>query len=311
MLQADKTNRKELVLAYGAWLAICFIWGTTYLAIRVAVRTMPDAWMAGVRFAISGGLLLIILRARGHRFPPVRDWRHLAFIGISLVGFGNWLVVWAEKTVPSGPAALNVAVTPFWIAGLESLLGKKMNRTVEGWSVAKILGLIVGFSGVCLLMLPHLTGTWNPDYVIGIVVLQVACVFWAIGSLYSKYKKLESSPLMNASMEMLFGGFFLCIIAFFKGDFGHVRYDQSSLIAFIYLIVVGGMIGFACFIYALDKLPNSIVSLYAYINPLIAVWLGWLILHEEVTWHTLAATAVILSGIWLVRRTAKDAKDAK
>ena len=301
-------NRKELVLAYGAWLSVCLIWGTTYLAIRVAVRTLPDAWMAGVRFLIAGGLMILLLRLRGDKIPPVGEWRHLAVIAITLVGFGNWLVVWSEKYVSSGSAALSVAATPLWIAAMESLWRKRIERSghlVEGFHASKIAGLVVGFCGVALLILPHLTGVWNQEYLIGILVLQIACFSWSIGSLYSKYKKLSSSALMNASVEMLLGGIFLCIIAGFKGEFSKVRWEPAGTIAFIYLIVFGAMIGFVSFIYALSKLPSSTVSMYAYINPVIAVWLGWLLLHEEVNWSTLAATLVILFGVWLVRREPK------
>lgn len=301
-------TRREKILAYSAWIAICLIWGTTYLAIRVAVRTLPDAWMSGVRFVAAGALLLLGLLIRGVKIPPFRDWIHLLIIGISLVGIGNWVVVWAEKTISSGTAALSVAAVPFWIVGVESLLRKRIEKEggeVESLNGSKIAGLIVGFLGVVLLLLPHL-GTWNFGYIAGILAIELGGIFWAFGSIYSKYKKLPSSPLMSAAIEMLLGGLFLCVIAAFKGEFSKVYWAPDTLFAFLYLIVIGSMIGFVSFIYALAKLPSSTVSLYAYINPVIAVWLGSLVLHEEVGMNTIAATVVILIGIWLVRRTPAE-----
>jgi drug/metabolite transporter (DMT)-like permease len=298
-------ERREKILAYGAWLAICVLWGTTYLAIRVAVRTLPDAWMTGVRFVIAGSIMLLIFRLRGERFPAARNWIHLAIIGISLIGFGNWLVVWAENYIASGTAALCVAAAPFWIAGVERILQDRIAReggSIDQLDAYKIAGLIVGFCGVVLLMLPHLVGVWNLHYVAGILAIQLGGIFWAFGSIYSKYKKLPSSPLMNAAVEMLLGGIFMCGLAAVKGDFSRVHWTHETAVAFAYLIIFGSMIGFVSFIYALDKLPSSTVSLYAYINPVIAVWLGSLLLHEEVGWSTIAATIVILIGMWLVRR---------
>lgn len=297
-------TRRERILAYGAWAAVCLIWGTTYLAIRVAVRTLPDAWMAGVRFTVAGGLLLLILLFRGSKLPPLKQWPHLAVMGISLLGIGNWMVVWAEKTVPSGPTALLIAVTPFWIMILERLFRKRIEvngMTVERWNLSRLLGLLLGFAGVFLLTLPDLSGDWSSGYLFGVALIQIGCLSWAIGTLYSKYVKLDSTPMVSASLQMLLGGIFLLIIAFFKGDFQNVRWETSSAIAFVYLITFGAMVAFAAFTYSLSKLPSSFVSLYAYINPVIAVWLGWLILKEEITHVTLLATAVILCGSWLMR----------
>lgn len=297
-------SQREKVLAYGAWLAICLIWGTTYLAIRVAVRTLPDAFMTGARFLSAGTPMLLILLLRGERIPNFRQWRHLAIIGISLIGFGNWPVVWAENYISSGTAALSVAAVPFWIVGMESLLKKRIEKEggkVEPLNASKVAGLIVGFLGVVLLLLPHLIGIWNLSYVGGILAIQLGGNFWAFGSIYSKYKKLESSPLMNAAMEMILGGIFMMAVSGIKGEYGHVHWNHHTALAFLYLVVFGSMIGFVSFIYALAKLPSSTVSLYAYINPVIAVWLGSLILNEEIGWTTIAATVVILIGIWLVR----------
>jgi drug/metabolite transporter (DMT)-like permease len=296
-------TRREQILAYGALIVVCVLWGTTYLAIRVAVRTIPDAWMSAFRFIIAGSILAAILKLRGEKFPPVSEWKHIAFVGICLVGLGNWLLVWAEKTVPSGPAALMLAVLPFYMIFLDPF-SRRLARNSEPsdkHGIKMYIGLILGFGGVALLVLPELQQHWSGSYSKGVIVLQFACVAWTIGSLYSKYKPVQCSPLVNASLQMIFGGIFLLFLAWFKGDFSRVVFRTDTLLAFLYLIIFGAMIGYAAYAYALNKLPASVVSIYAYVNPVIAVWLGWLILHEQVTILTIMATAIILFGVWLVR----------
>lgn len=299
-------KRKELLLAYAAWAVVCVVWGTTYLGIRVAVRTLPDAWMSGTRFLLAGTLLTIYFRIRGEPFPPAKQMGHIVLIGIALVGIGNWLLVWAEKTIPSGLAALMIAMTPFWMAGVESAV-----KHGEHWNLSKIAGLILGFAGVVLLMMPNLNKGWNRTFLTGVLMLQAASIAWSIGSVYSKYVKLDTKPIVSAALQMMFGGALLLIVAAFKGDFHSVHWNKSGLISFVYLTIFGAMLGYACFIYALAKLPSSLVSLYAYINPVIAVWLGWVILNEDVSRVTLVATAVILAGMWLVRRKSPAASGEK
>lgn len=296
-------SKRERILAYGALIVVCVLWGTTYLAIRVAVRTIPDAWMSATRFILAGSILAAILKLRGHRFPPVSDWKHIAFVGICLVGLGNWLLVWAEKTVPSGPAALVLAVLPFYMLFLDPL-GRRLARNFEGsekHGTKTYVGLIIGFCGVGLLVLPELQHHVNGGFIKGVLVLQFGCAAWTIGSLYSKYKPINAGPLVNASLQMIFGGIFLLFLAWFKGDFSRVVFRTDTFFAFLYLIIFGAIIGYAAYAYALNKLPASLVSIYAYVNPVIAVWLGWLILHEQVTVLTIMATAIILFGVWMVR----------
>lgn len=289
-------NRQEAFKAYGAWLTVCLIWSTTYLAIRIAVPSIPPAVMSGVRFTLAGSLLLLILKWRGASIPPPRRWGHLAVIAVALIGLGNWLVVWAEKVIPSGPTALLVSATPFWIVGFESLYGKG-----DRIGMRKVAGLVVGFAGVAVLVLPELGHDWSFSNLKGILVLQFASAAWAFGSLYSKYHPSQADPLVSAAIEMLIGGLLLLTIAVVDGEFPLVRWDPRGFAAFLYLVVFGAMLAFSCYIYALAHLPSSTVSLYSFINPAAAVWLGWLILNEKVGWNTVVATVIIISGIWLVK----------
>lgn len=289
-------NRGQALKAYGAWLAVCVIWSTTYLAIRVAVPSIPPAVMSGVRFTLAGSILLLIMKLRGVAIPPLRRWAHLAVIAVTLIGLGNWLVVWAEKVIPSGPTALMVSTTPFWMAGLEALYGKG-----ESLKRRKAFGLLIGFAGVVVLVFPELSGDWTFEHIKGVLILQFASAAWALGSLYSKYHPSQSDPLASAAVEMLIGGVLLMIIAAVDREYLLVRWDPHGVIAFVYLVVFGAMVAFSCYIYALAHLPSATVSLYSFINPAAAVWLGWLILDEKVGWNTVAATVVIISGIWLVK----------
>jgi drug/metabolite transporter (DMT)-like permease len=245
-----------------------------------------------------------------HKFPPVSQWKHLIFTGICLIGFGNWLVVWAEKSVPSGPAALMVATLPFYMIFLDPVIRRfaRNHSAQEPRTWKTYIGLVIGFVGVTLLVLPEMNGKLGSGFLWGAIVLQFASAAWAIGSLYSKYRPLDSGPLVNASLQMIFGGIFLTILAWFKGDFAHVYFRTDTLIAFLYLIIFGALLAYVCYIYALSRLSSSIVSIYAYINPVIAVWLGWLILKERVSILTIFATAIILSGVWLVRKSSQPKK---
>ncbi len=225
--------------------------------------SIPPAVMSGVRFTLAGSALLLIMKLRGIPIPPVRRWTHLAVIAVALIGLGNWLVVWAEKVIPSGPTALMVSATPFWMAGFEALYTKG-----EPLKFRKVVGLMIGFAGVVVLVLPELSGDWSFEHLKGVLILQFASAAWAFGSLYSKYHPSQADPLMSAAIEMLIGGVLLLIIAVVDREFLLVRWDTHGVIAFLYLVIFGAMIAFSCYIYALAHLPSSTVSLYSFINPL-------------------------------------------
>src|SRR5262249_24693172 len=189
--------------------------------------------MSGVRFRFAGAALMLILKIRGERTPPLQTWWPLAIVAIALIGLGNWLVVWAEKTVPSGLAALMVAATPLWMATFERF----WNREASPHSM-QIAGLLIGFAGVILLVLPLLKGTLNIAYLKGVGALQIASTSWALGSLYSKYKKVEAKPLVGASIQMLIGGIFLMTLGTINGEWTQIRFAAPSLIAFVYLVLI-------------------------------------------------------------------------
>ena len=285
--------------AYAAWAAVCFFWGTTYLAIRVGLETLTPFLFGGLRFVAAGAVLFLVMsRQRNVRRPSGREWLDLSAVGLMLLGVGNGLVVWAEQWVSSGTAALLVATGPFWVAGLESL--RRGGERVGRWAV---VGMLVGFAGLALLLAPQLAGgaAAGGSFLLGVLALQVACFSWSAGSVYAKSRPSGVNPLMSAAVQMLVAGAALTVLGSAAGEWGRVRFSARSLSALAYLVVFGSIVAYGSFTYAMQKLPLSVVSTYAYINPVIAVLLGWAVLGEPLGWRVWAATAVILCGVALVK----------
>ncbi|MBC7911772.1 MAG: EamA family transporter [Pyrinomonadaceae bacterium] len=291
-------TRREQLAAYGAWLAVCFLWGTTYLAIRIGLETLPPMLFAGLRFLTAGALLFpFVYFSRGARLPKGREWVSQIVIGLMLLGVGNGMVVLAEQWVPSGVAALLVATSPFWVVGLERFF-----RDGERSSARAIVGLLIGFGGLVLLVAPHLFGAaMNGYYLLGAVAIQVGCASWSAGSVYSKHHQTDLSPFMAAAVQMLIAGVALTLLGTTLGEWRVIHFSARSFSAFAYLIVFGSIVAFGSYTYAMQKLPLSLISMYSYINPVIAVLLGWAVLAEPLGWRVMAATTIILAGVALVK----------
>jgi drug/metabolite transporter (DMT)-like permease len=285
--------------AYVAWIAVCVIWGTTYLGIRVALEATPPALMGGIRWTIAGLLLAAIAAARGERLPAPALWSSLAFQGLMMIGVGNGFVNWAEQHVPSGLAAVTLATSPFWMSGVEALRGDG-----ERLSRQALAGLVLGFSGILVLVWPDLRlgDAEGLQFALGILALQAACLGWAIGSSYSKRHPHGASVVAATSVQMLFGGLIMLVAGTALGEWPRVHLEGRGLWALVYLVVVGSIGGFVSYIYALQHLPVATVSLYAYANPLIAVVLGALVLDEPFTLRTVISMAIVFAGMGLVRR---------
>jgi drug/metabolite transporter (DMT)-like permease len=284
--------------AYAALVAVCVIWGTTYLAIRLSLEALPPALLGGVRWIVAGVVLALITRARGESLPAPSAWRDLSIQGVLLLGLGNGGVNWAEQYVPSGLSAVIIATVPFFMLGVDRLFpdGERITRE-------SVLGLIVGFAGILLLVWPdlRLRDAAGSHFAWGIVSLQIACLGWAIGSSYSKRHKHGSSVLGSTAVQMLAGGIAMLAVGLAVGEWSEVRLAPRGLMAVAYLIVVGSLGGFVSYIYALKHLPVALVSIYAYVNPLIAVVLGALVASEPFDLRTVAAMAIVFAGIGLVR----------
>jgi drug/metabolite transporter (DMT)-like permease len=293
------SSRGENFKPLAAWAAVCFFWGTTYLAIRVGLETLPPVLFAGLRFLTAGLLLFVIVRVwTGARLPKGREWFDQAVVGLALLGVGNGLVVWAEQWVPSGPAALLVATSPFWVMGVERLL--REGERLRGRAGA---GLLIGFGGLALLVAPNLYGAdaVGASYLWGMLALQAACASWSIGSVYSKHHPTGVAPLMGASIQMLLAGAAMTLIGTGLGEWKGLHFSYRSFGAIAYLIVFGSIVAYGSYTYAVQKLPLSLVSTYSYINPVIAVLLGWMVLGEQLGWRVVTAMLIILCGVMMVK----------
>jgi drug/metabolite transporter (DMT)-like permease len=241
--------------------------------------------------------LALILVFRGVRLPGPAHWKGLALLGFLMIAVGNGGVIWAEQWVPSGIAALIVAASPFWMTGLEAAIGGE-RLTVQG-----VLGLMLGFVGILLLVWPELTkgGELGRQFTIGVIALQIACVGWALGSSYSRRHARDENALGASALQMIFGGLFMLAAALARGEFATLTFTWRTLTAELYLVVFGSIVGYSAYVYALKHLPVSTVSLYAYVNPVIAVVLGTLLLGEPFGWRVVVASAIVFAGVAVVR----------
>ncbi|MGH9941979.1 MAG: EamA family transporter [Pyrinomonadaceae bacterium] len=290
---------REKFAAYAAWAAVCFFWGTTYLAIRIGLETMPPMLFAGLRFLVAGAVLFTFMYGpRGEHLPSGREWFDLGLVGLLLLGIGTGVVVWAEQWVPSGLAALLVATSPFWVVGFE-----RVTRGGERVSARSLVGMILGFGGLAVLVGPDLFGAAaaGGQFLLGVVALQVACASWSGGSVYAKHHQARVAPLMAAAVQMLVAGVALTLCGTFAGEWEQMNFSSRTLGAFMYLVVFGSIVAYGSYAYAIQKLPLSTVSTYSYINPVIAVLLGWAILGEPLGWRVAMAMAIILGGVAIVK----------
>ena len=282
-----------------AFAAVYLVWGSTYLAIRFAVETLPPLLMAGARFVIAGALLLAWSMARGRAVRPNRtDWLTGLIGGSLLLVGGNGGVVWAEQRVPSGITALLVAVVPVWMVLLDWMRphGRRPPALV-------FVGLGLGLGGLALLVgMDSLHGHGSVDAT-GAAVLVLASLFWAAGSLYTKHAPRGSSGLNGSATQMLAGGGVLLLAAACSGELSQLDLAHASLrslLGFLYLVTFGSLIGFTAYIYVLAHTSAAKASTYAYVNPVVAVFLGWALASEPVTARTVLAAGVILSGVAII-----------
>ena len=278
-------------------MAVCLIWGTTYLGIRVSLESIPPALMGGLRWTIAGLLLAGFLLARGERLPSPSRWGGIALMGFLLLGLGNGGVVFAEQWVSSGLAAVLVATSPFWMASVEACL-----RDGEKLRTNSIVGLLIGFAGILVLVWPDLTLA-RPDrrFLAGVIALQIASFGWALGSAYSRRYARNDHILGTTALQMLAGGLMMLAAGTARGEWQQLFFTSRTTAALVYLSTLGAIGGFVAYTYALRHLSVSFVSLYAYINPVIAVALGVMLLGEQFDWRMATAAALVFAGVAVVR----------
>ncbi len=294
---------KPLKVAVVDWVlvaslgAMYVIWGTTYLGIRFAIATLPPLLMAGTRFLIAGAILYAWGRMRGGGRPRAAEWRGSLVTGALLLLGGNGLVTWAETRVPSNIAALLVSTTPFWMVVLDWKW--KGGRRPEGRLVA---GLALGFAGVALMVAPG-DGHAVPVHPLGALALVGASVSWAIGSLMRRTASAPQSPALAIGMEMLAGGFLLVLAGLALGEAGTVNLGAvtaKSLGAYLYLIVFGSVVAFSAYMYVLRHTTVAMATSHSYVNPVVAVFAGWILAGETLTPRAMVAACVIVGAVALL-----------
>jgi drug/metabolite transporter (DMT)-like permease len=299
----QKASRGQIAAAFAS---IYIIWGSTYLAILYAVETIPPFLMAGARFLVSGGLLYVWARYRGASKPTKLHWRNAVIAGGFLLLGGNGAVVWAEQYVPSGLTALLVSVLPFWLVIIEWLRPPRQRP-----KAAVLIGLILGFIGIIVLVGPGNMGGNGIVRPIGAAVLILGSLSWAIGSFWSRDAQLPDSGLLTTGMEMLGGGVLLIIVALASGelsgfDMHHV--SRASAIGLAYLITFGSLLGFTSYIWLLDKVSPARLGTYAYVNPIVAVLLGWAIAGERLSIRTGVAAAIVICAVAMITTARSGSK---
>lgn len=288
-------------MAYLALAAICIIWGTTYLALRIAVEEIPPFFFSAVRQITAGTLLLgFMFLIKKKAFPRIQYLGKQGINGILMITLGNGLVAWAEMYISSGLAALICSMMPVWVILINVAIGSK-----EKLNGLIILGVLMGMLGIMLAFGEDLSEFTNPLYSYGIIFTFMAAMSWAGGSIFSKTILPSPGPFINAGFQMFFGGLGLMAISFVLGEKMNLSFSASGWGAMVYLIVFGSIIAMTCYSYALSKLPVSLVSLYAYVNPLVAILLGWLILDETLNLRTVLAFMLTVLGIYIVNKGHK------
>ncbi len=293
-------SHSPLFKAYIAFALVSFFWGTTYLAIRIGVHSMPPFWMAGIRQLVAGLIMVGYCVAKGQTLPKWNQFGRLIIPGILMIAIGNGLVTWSEQYVNSGLTAILCAMNPVWVVVLSVALIRK-----EPIAKNVILGILLGFVGVLVIFMKDLITISDVRYVSGVIGIIIANLGWAAGTLYvSKYRSYVSA-IQSAGWQMLIAGAIMVAISFMFESPLTTKYTVQGLVALIYLIVFGSIVAFGAFLYMLKELPAAQSSAYSYINTVVAVALGWLLLGEGITANMVIGVCIAICGVYLVNQKGK------
>ena len=289
-----------LFLPYLALAAVCFFWGTTYLGIRMALETFPPLMLVSARYVLSGSIMMAFAQARRIYLPRGRELAAACFSGLLILGIGNGSLVFAETLIPSGIAGLIITISPFWMVGVEALLpgGERLHTPTIG-------GMAVGLAGASLLLTPDL-GAHAIDHKLldGFLMLQVGMAGWSFGSIYQRRQAAKAHPVIVGAVQQLAAGLVLAPFALLIREHAPA-WSLRGTGALLYLVVFGSIVGYSAYAYALDRLPVAIVSVYPYVNAVVAVALGWLFYRERFGAREALAMAIIFAGVGIVKRYSR------
>ncbi len=286
------------MIAYLALAAVCVIWGTTYLVLRIGVTQFPPFLFSLLRFMCAGPILLIVMLTIGkQKWPDRKTLFNQAVSGVFMITLGISMVGWAEVYISSGVAAIICSMMPIWTILINVTVTKDEK---PNWLI--ILGLATGLSGVLLIFGEYLSEFSNRNYQAGIAITFIANLCWAIGSIWIKKKNQNTNPFLGAGLQMTFGAIALIPLSLVLDDYSTIQWSTEVIYSLIYMILIGSVGAYACYSYAIKKLPMTLVSLYAYINPIVAVVLGWLVLNEKLNGSIVLAILITIAGIYIVNR---------
>ncbi|MGZ8551564.1 MAG: DMT family transporter [Chitinophagaceae bacterium] len=295
---------KELHKAYLALGLVSFFWGTTYIAARIGVQHMPGLFVSGMRQFLSGIILVGYFLIRGHQLPGWKVLKRISVQSIFMLCLANGLLTWSVEYISGGLAAIIAALVPLFIALFTVWLSKCSKITHR-----MLVGLIVGFAGVLVIFYDYLAQLQNKTFVFGVVLALLSTLSWSFGTVYTSRQKPPIDILFNVGLQMLIAGILVLIVCGITGKYINLAdIGQESWLALSYLIVFGSLVAYSAYVFVIGKLPPTQVSVYAYINPIVAVVLGWLLLSEKMNVNMIIGTLITLGGVYLVNREFKKVK---
>jgi len=290
--------------AYLALAIVSIFWGTTYLAARIGVQHMHGLMLSGIRQTVAGLLITGFFLLKGFRLPGKEVLSRLFFIGLMMLVGANGLMTWAMQYIPSGLAAIIAATVPIWMTIFSFFMVQQKGRL----SPLLLAGMFIGFVGVAGIFSDYLGDLMNPDFRFGIMLILISCLCWSMGSVLTAKWALEVNYLYGAGFEMLFSGIVMLAITLVTGEFRQAEFTGELWGSLLYLIFFGSILGYSAYVYTLNNLPPSLASVYAYINPIVAVLLGWLVLDEQLNWITGLSCLVTLTGVYMVNTAVNKSK---
>lgn len=293
--------KKDIGKAYIALGLVSFLWGTTFIAARVGVQEMPGLFLSGVRQFSSGLIVVAFFLAKGYKLPDIASLKRISIQGILLLCVANGLLTWSLEYISGGLAAIIAALIPLFISFFSIWLLKcgKITR----WMLA---GMLVGFAGIVIIFYDYLNFFSSKSFAFGVALALISTIIWAFGTVYTSRKSLPVDILFNVGLQMLVAGVITLIICLVSGKYVNLATaGDASLYSLLYLVLFGSLIAYSAYVFAISKLPPTLVSIYAYINPIVAVLLGWLLLQEKLNSNMILGTLITLGGVFVVNREFK------